>query len=253
MVATERCLLFWILVAGAGLARADDIEEMSATRILEKVDDLYRGESARGEMRMKVVTAHWTRELEMEFWARGEEKTLIRILSPKKEKGTATLKNGEKIYNYLPKVNKVIHVPSSMMSSSWMGSHFTNNDLVKEARMSDDYDATISFRGRRDGEQVVELTCKPKPDAPVVWDRVVVTVGAEHVLPRKVAYHGQDGDLARTLSFTDVGRMGGRRLPATMRMQPADKPDEYTEVHYEEVEFDASIPKDKFTLRALRH
>ena len=122
-------------------------ESLTAKEILDKVDDLYRGTSSHGKMTMEVVTSHWNRTLSLEFWSKGKDKSLVRILAPLKEKGTATLRSGNEIWNYLPKVNRVVKLPSSMMSASWMGSHFTNDDLVKQSRFADDYTFEVTRQG----------------------------------------------------------------------------------------------------------
>jgi len=233
-------------------AEAAPAGEASARAILDHVDDLFRGESAHGRAEMTVKTEHWERSLTMEFWSKGKELSLIRILAPKKEQGTATLKVGNELWNYLPKVKRVIKLPSSMMSASWMGSHFTNDDLVKESRMTVDYDFSITFQGRRDDADAIELTLHPKENAAVVWGKVVVVVRAEDYLPISVTYYDEDLDLARTLTYHDVRELGGRRLPTTMRMVPADKPDEMTEVTYEAIEFDLKLDDDLFSLRTLQ-
>jgi hypothetical protein len=234
------------------LATACPAAARDARAILDHVDDLFRGSSSHGRATMHVVAAHWERTLTLEFWTRGKERSLIRILAPKKERGTATLKVGNDLWNYLPKVRRVVKLPSSMMSASWMGSHLTNDDLVKESRMADDYDFTITFDGVRDGATVVDVTCTPKPDAPVVWGRVVVEVGADDLLPRVVRYFDEDLDLARTMTYSDVETRGGRRLPTRLRVVPADKPAESTTLTWDAIEFDVALPEDTFSLRTLQ-
>jgi len=239
-------LLLGVLVS-APVAAA----ELSPKQILDRVDDLYRGNSSHGKLTMTVKTEHWKREMQAEFWSLGKEKSLIRILSPKKEKGTATLKNGNKIWNYLPKVKRTIKVPSSMMGGSWMGSHFTNDDLVKESRMADDFDFKIGFEGEREGKKIIELVCIPKEDAAVVWGKVTVEVEAGSYLPLKQLYFDEDMNLARTMVFTDPKKLDDRNLPSVMRVVPADKPEEFTEVRYEDMKFDLDLPDRQFSLRAL--
>ncbi|MDP6116838.1 MAG: outer membrane lipoprotein-sorting protein, partial [Planctomycetota bacterium] len=215
-------------------------------------DDLFRGDSSKGRMTMKISTKHWTRTLSMNFWGEGKEKSLIRILSPKKEKGTATLRAGNDIWNYLPKVRRVIKLPSSMMSASWMGSHFTNDDLVKETRMADDFDTKVSFQGEREGVEIVELTCIPKEEAVVVWGKVVIAVHKDDLTPIVSHYYDEDLDLARTMTFSELRVFGGRKLPARVSIIPSDKPAEATVITYEEIEFDLKLPDDLFTLRNLQ-
>jgi outer membrane lipoprotein-sorting protein len=242
------CLAILLLLRAASSG-----EEVSTARqILDHVDDLFRGDSSHGRATMTITTEYWTRALELEFWSKGKERSLIRILAPEKEKGTATLKVGNDLWNYLPKVKRVVKLPSSMLSASWMGSHFTNDDLVKESRMTEDYTYEVTFAGGRDGVRIVELTCIPKPNAPVVWGKVIVRARAEDWMPLQVAFHDEDMDLARTITYTDVRVMAGRRLPTLMTVVPADKPAESTRVRYETIEFDLGLDDDLFSLRTLQ-
>ncbi|MFH1091852.1 MAG: outer membrane lipoprotein-sorting protein, partial [Pseudomonadota bacterium] len=227
-------------------------EALTPRQILNRVDDLFRGESSHGLMTMTIITVHWKRTLSLEFWSQGKDKSLVRILAPEKEKGTATLRVGNEIWNYLPKVNRTIKLPSSMMSASWMGSHYTNDDLVKENRMADDFTFEITYQGQREGRKVVEITCYPKPEAAVVWGKVLVTVRSEDYLPLHVQYYDEDMALARTMFFSEIGDLGGRNLPTKSTVQPADKPDEKTEVKYHEVRFNLDLPESTFSLRSLQ-
>ncbi|HUU01203.1 MAG TPA: outer membrane lipoprotein-sorting protein [Myxococcota bacterium] len=245
-------MLVFMLASGAPVAAGAGGARLSAREMLEKVDDLYRGNSSYGKMTMKVVTGHWTREMKIEGWSKGKQKSLMRILSPRKEKGTTTLKSGNNIWNYLPKVKRVIKVPSSMMGGSWMGSHFTNDDLIKESRMSDDYDFKTTFEGKRNGEDVVDITCTPKPEAAVVWGKLVVTVRTSDMQPLAVLYYDEDLELARTMTFSEIKEMSGRRIPTVMKMVPADKPAEYTMFRYNEIKFDVPLKDDIFSLRSLQ-
>jgi hypothetical protein len=255
--AHARCaiLLTALLVPfSARAVRADEplTRALGARQILDRVDDLFRGSSSVGRASMQIATEHWTRSLTLAFWTKGKERSLIRILEPKKEKGTATLKVGNELWNYLPKVNRVIKLPSSMMSASWMGSHLTNDDLVRESRMADDYDFEITFDGVRDGERIVELTCIPKEDAPVVWGKVVVTVHRDGYLPSSVLYYDEDLELVRSMTYSAVRELGGRELPTEITIVPQDKPDEHTRLRYEELDFDVTNDDELFSLRELQ-
>jgi outer membrane lipoprotein-sorting protein len=247
----HRLALLLVVLAGAPTLAADD-PSTRARQILDHVDDLFRGDSAHGQAEMTIETEHWTRTLEMEFWSKGTERSLIRIIAPEKEKGTATLKVGTDLWNFLPKVKRVVKLPSSMLSASRMGSHLTNDDLVRETRMADDYTYEVTFEGERDGQQVIEIACTPKPEAPVVWGKVVVRVGKDDSMPLQVAFHDEDMDLARTMLYGDVQTLGGRTLPTTMTVVPADEPDEMTRIHYRDIVFDVAPPDDLFSIRTLQ-
>ena len=129
---------------------------------------------------------------------------ILKVLKPKKEKGLATLRVDKNVWNYMPKVKRVVKIPSSMMSSSWMGSHFTNDDLVKQSRMAEDYTFSITYEGMKDGEEVIEITCLPNKEAAVVWGKVEVVVYADNHIPLRMIYYDEDLLLSRTLEFTNI-------------------------------------------------
>ncbi len=200
---------------------------------------------------MTVSTEHWKRTLQLEFYNKGKDQSLIRILSPKKEKGTATLRVKKDMWNYLPKVKRVIKVPVTMMGGAWMGSHFTNDDLVKQSRMADDFTYQLTFEGKRAGREVKEVTCIAREDAAVVWGKVVVEVLAKDSMPVAIRYYDEDLELIRTMEFGEFKTFGGRYIPALMKIVPKDKPGEYTEVRYDKLDFDAVIPDAIFSRRRL--
>ena len=238
--------------ATGDLPPAKDAQAARVQKILDKIDRMWRGTSSEGEMEMEVVTAHWSRTLRMEGYSEGMDRSLVRITYPAKEEGVATLKVGENIWNYLPKINRVTKVPASMMLGSWMGSHFTNDDIVKESRYALDYRTRITFEGERDGQRIVELTLHPLPEAPVVWGRVVARVRADDYIPLEISYYDEDGREVRKLTFSEVKEMGGRVIPTVLTMRPTDKPGEYTRVKYLRMKFDVALPKDLFSLRSLK-
>ena len=236
-------------LAAVGPARAQT--DPRVLEIIDEVDRLMRGESSAGVMRMEIDTEHWSRALEMRIWSLGTEHSLVRVESPAREAGTATLMVENEVWNYLPNVDRTIKVPPSMMLGSWMGSHFTNDDLVKESRLIEDYDIVISHEGPRDGEDVWEFTLTPKPDAPVIWGRIEQQIRKRDRMPLWANYYDEDGTLVRTMNFSDFKVMGGRTLPARMIMEPTDG-EERTVVTYLELEFDVGLDEDFFSLRNLR-
>jgi hypothetical protein len=220
--------------------------------IIDRVDRILRGDSSRGTATMEIVTEHWNRSITMDVWSLGTDYSLVRVTAPAKEAGTGTLKAEQDIWNYLPKVDRTIKIPVSMMSGSWMGSHFTNDDLVKESRLIEDFDITTSFEGERDGVDVWEFTLTPKPEAAVVWGSIEYRVRKDGYMPMWARYYDEDGELARTLEFSEFRRMGGRLVPAVMNMRPADKPDERTTMLYDHLEFDVGLDKSFFSLQSLK-
>jgi outer membrane lipoprotein-sorting protein len=234
------------------LLAATAVGQETPREIIDRVDRILRGESSRGMATMEVVTEHWERSMTLELWSLGTEYSLVRVTAPAKEAGTATLKSGQDIWNYLPKVDRTIKIPASMMMGSWMGSHFTNDDLVKESRLVDDYEIVTSFEGEREEQEVWEFTLTPRPDAPVVWGRIEYQVRQSDLMPMWARYYDEDGELVRTMTFSDFRQVGGRLVPTRMDLHPAEDPDERTTVLYEELAFDVDIDESFFSLQSLK-
>jgi hypothetical protein len=231
------------------LALAARAADPTIEQLLDKTDDIARGASSMAVVEMHVKTANYERTMKMQAWSQGTDRTLIRVLEPAKDAGVSTLKVDDNIWNYLPKVDRTMKVPAGMMSGSWMGSHFSNDDLVKDSRLSDDFTATLVGRPEAGGYWVIELV--PKPDAPVVWGRIVAKITPDE-LPAEMAFYDEKGVLARTMSYGSVVEFDGRKVPSTMRLVPADKPGEFTEIRYAELDFDPAIPDATFTLQGLK-
>jgi len=242
-------MLAFLLVA---LAVPAAHAQRSAREIVDHVDQLLRGNSSEGRVTMEIVTADWSRSPELDIWSLGTDYSLVRVVAPRKDAGTAWLKAGNDLWNYLPRVDRTIKLPPSLMGASWMGSHFTNDDLVKESRLIEDYDIAIVFEGVRDGARVWEFSLTPKPEAPVVWGRIVEEVRQDDYMPTWARYYDEQGQLIRTMLFGDVRRMGGRLVPARLTVAPEDKPGERTVVLYERLTFDVPLEPSFFSLRQLQ-
>ncbi len=239
-------------ISTSSVAQQSDEHSVRAKEILRQVDDMWRGTSSHTILAMKVRTEHYTRNLRIEGWSKGKEKSLVRILAPLKEKGVATLKSGNSIYSYLPRTDRTIRLTSGMMMGSWMGSHFTNDDLVKESRMEEDYDPVISFEGNRNNQDLIEFTLTPKPDAAVVWGKVSLTVLADGYLPLIQNYYDEDMKIVRTMHFSEIGKLADRKVPTVMRIVPTDKPSEYTELIYQKMELGIKLEDSFFSLAHLK-
>lgn len=225
--------------------------EPTVEDLLESTDDMTRGSSSDAVVEMHVKTANYDRTMKMRIQSQGKDKTLIRILEPAKDAGVCTLKVDNNLWNYLPKVDRTMKIPAGMMAGNWMGSHFTNDDLVKDSRLSEDFTATMSSRPADNPEGVYVITLVPKPDAPVVWGSIVVKVRPDK-MPVSIVYKDDKGNTVRTMAFSDYKTFDGRMAPATMTMTPADKPGEFTSFTYISIDYDAGLPDSTFTLQALK-
>lgn len=238
-------LLLSLALVGRGAERGD------AKEIVKKMDELYRSQSSYAAMEMEIATPHWKRTLKMEAWSLGMEKFFLRILEPKKERGIATLKIGNEMWNFLPRTNKVMKVPPSMMMGSWMGSDFTNDDLVKEYTFFDDYSFEFT-QVENPQPDVLYVKCIPREGLPIVWGYIVVAVRDQDYLPVWQGYYDEKEQLMREMVFKDIKTLGGKKIPAVMELVPLNKKGNKTIVRYLDARFDIKIDKDTFTLRNLR-
>ncbi len=253
------CVLLCLISLNAGAVQTEgarpDIQE-----VISAVDQLYRHDSSHTLLEMTIETPHWERTLKIESWSEGMDRVLIRIREPSKERGMGTLRIDNEMWNYLPRTNKVMKIPPSMMMSSWMGSDFKNNDLVKEFTFIDDYDFSYISESEvadehvapSSSEDLLYLECVPKAGRPIIWGHVVLIVDAEDLIPRRELYYDEHGVLMRTMRFSDVTDFGGTRLPAVMELKPQAKPGNRTVIRYLEAEFNIPLREDTFTLRNLR-
>lgn len=241
-------VITWLLPLGL-LAQSSSDTELTA--IVRHFDELYRSNSSQGKMEMAIITPNWQRTLKMDVWSEGLDKTFIRITEPLKEKGVATLRMGNEMWNYLPKTNKVIKIPPSMMMSSWMGSDFTNDDLVNEFTMERDFSSRfVTVDSPQTGEWYVEFV--PHEGVPVVWGKIVAAIRKSDYLPVWEKDYDEKGNLMRVMYFKEIKDFGGRRVPSIMELIPQNKEGHKTIVRYLEMVFDRKIDQDIFTLRNLR-
>ena len=220
-------------------------------KIVRRIDELYRSRSSYSELEMQIVTPHWERTLKMRAWTEGMEKTFIRILSLAKERGVATLRVGNEMWNYLPKTNKVMKIPPSMMMSSWMGSDFTNDDLVREFTFVDDY--TYKLINPDDAQRgLIYIEFIPKEGLPIVWGKVTVAVRDEDYIPVWERYYDEKNNLIRVMYFRDIKEFDGRKIPSLMELIPQTKEGYKTVIRYLGIDFNVALPSDVFSLRNLR-
>jgi outer membrane lipoprotein-sorting protein len=196
---------------------------------------------------MQISNEDGQRNLSMKIWSLGD-KVLVRITGPQDEAGTAILKDGSDIQYYLPKSNRTVKIPASMAMTSWMGSDFTIDDLVKQSFLTRDYSISISFTGKRGGVAVYEYTLTPKPEAAVVWGKIVLQIRQADSVPTWQGYYDEDGKLVRELTFSEYKTIGGRLIPTRLVMRPADKAGAQTTIEYEDIAFDVPISEGTFSL-----
>jgi len=216
--------------------------------LIRDVEQQYHGTSSHALTTMQVRTVNWERTLEMEAWSLGRDYFLVRILEPAKERGVATLKRDREVWNYLPKVDRTIKVPPSMMGGSWMGSHITNDDLVKASHVDEDY----TFRLLEEGPGHWLIECLPRPEAAVVWGKIVYRLRKQPRVPEQIDYFDEEQQRVREIRFDDVRKLGDRIVPLKLTVTPLDKPGEQTVLHYRDLVFGVPLDQGYFSLRSLQ-
>lgn len=247
LIATSLSLLLSPLVSSPLHAQRPlpDLDE-----VIDHLDRLYRADASHARMTMTVVRDRGTRELTLESWSKGEDRALVVIRAPAREAGTATLRTEEGLWSYGARADRLIRIPTGLLSESWMGSHLTNDDLMRETSYDEDYESSLSW-ATLDGERFLRVTLTPRPEAPVVYTRLEFYLTADEWLPVLWEFY-DEARLMRTMRFDEVRPVSGRRLPTRMIVQPADAPNERTEVRYDELRLDAPVDDDLFTRRGLR-
>lgn len=236
--------LFAFTAATAGAQTAAEIVQESYKRM--------EGESSRAEVTMQIVRPSWERSVSMKSWTLGEEYSLILITAPARDEGTAFLMRENEIWNWLPDVNRTIKMPPSMMSQSWMGSDFSNNDLVRESSIITDYTYKMLGESTINGYDCYKIEMTPKPDAPIVWAKVISYISKDNYLNLRAEYFDEDDYMVRYMTGSDVKEMNGRIIPTRMEMIPVDEEGHKTVIIYNDIEFNIDISERFFSIQNMK-
>ncbi len=237
----------FILMIVATVINAQDIKE-----IIKQADEKFRGNSSQGEMTMIIERPSWSRTVSMKNWTLGNGYSLIYITAPAKEKGQVFLKREKEMWNWVPNIERMIKIPPSMMMQSWMGSDFTNDDLVRESSLVKDYTHKLI------GEETIEnLVCYkaeliPFDDAPVVWGKVLMWISKEELHWLKAEFYDEDGYLVNTEILSDIKKMDDRAMPTRMEMIPADEEGHKTIMIFNDIKFNTKIKESFFSQQNMK-
>lgn len=245
----KRLFVFLMLSALMGTAHTT---EPDPRQLIRSAMDHWRGETSYSEMTMTIRRPEWERSMSMRAWSKGTEQSLVRVTEPKKDAGNGTLLDDNSMWTYTPKVNRIIKVPSSMMSQSWMGSDFSNKDISKSTDIIDQYEHSLEGMETLDGHEVYIISATPLEDAAVVWGREVLWVRDDFLLMEH-QFWDQDGTLVKTMKTLEIQEMDGRSVATLMRMGKTDSPQEWTQIEVGTVDFDLELPTSTFTLSNLRN
>jgi len=228
------------------------VYSQNATEIVRKANDLVMGKTSQGINKMKVVRPDWSREVTMKLWSKGTDYYMILITAPAREKGQVFLKRKNELWNWMPSIGRTIKIPPSMMMQSWMGSDFTNDDLLKESSIVNDYVHKIIGSEVVDGYDSYKIELTPKPNAAVVWGKILLWVSKKGYYELKIEFYDETGVLINRQLGSEIKKMGGRTLPTKLTMIPMDKEGNKTILELIDVVFDKPISNSFFSQQNMK-
>lgn len=241
-----------IFLLGSVLLSSVQAQETDAAQLVRNAMDHWRGLTSYSDMTMTIHRPDWERSMTMKSWSKGDKRSLVRVVEPRKDAGNGTLLNDGSMWTFTPRINRIIKVPSSMMSQSWMGSDFSNKDISKSTDIIDQYDHELLQVEEVDGHVYYTISSVPHEDAAVVWGKEILIVRDDYVLMEQ-QFWDQDGILVKSMKTLEVKEMGGRAVARVMRMGKVDSPEEWTQLTANAIEFDLELPDSLFTLSSLRN
>lgn len=224
----------------------------SAKEIVQKMDDNAFGGRIKSNMKMTIVRPEWSRTMEFKSWADGSDYSLILVMAPAREKGITYLKRAQEMWNFQPSIDRTIKMPPSMMTQSWMGSDFKNDDLVRQSSVVNDYQHKLLGKETIDGRECYKIEMIPNEDAPVVWGKVIIWIDSKDYLNLKTEHYDEDEELVDTNYGQKIKEMDGRLLPTKMVLVPADEEGHKTIMEYISLEFDAKFESRFFSTQNMK-
>jgi len=225
---------------------------LTAKEIIQKADDKNRGLSSQGEMTMTIIRPDWTRSVSMKSWSKGKEYSLVLITEPAKDKGQVFLKRKTDMWNWMPSIDKLIKIPPSMMLQSWMGSDFTNDDLVRESSIVIDYTHKLMGKESIRGYDCYKIELTPLPDAPVVWGKVIMWITTSGFDQWKAEYYDEDNRLINMSNSYDIKKMGDREVPTKIEIIPQNKTGQKTVLQINRMQFNINMDDSFFSQQNMR-
>jgi hypothetical protein len=228
------------------------VAAQTATEVITKADEKMQGKTNRGTMIMKIVRPKWTREITMKVWGKGVDYSLVLITEPARDEGTGTLKRKKELWSWQPSIDRIIKMPPSMMMQSWMGSDFTNDDLVNQSSMVVDYSHDFMGDTTIGSYDCWKIAMYPKEESAVVWGKLEAYVSKKDHFQLILKYYDEDEFLINTMTLSDIREMGGRVIPTKMVMIPAENPDQKTVIIYRDFEYDIDLQESFFSVQNLK-
>jgi outer membrane lipoprotein-sorting protein len=241
-------MLLAVILFGALGANAQDAKE-----IVRKADTKFNGEkSSYSEMTMTIVRPKYKRSIDFKNWTEGRDKALTLITAPAKEAGQSFLRDDNNMWSWNPTIQRLIKLPPSMMSQGWMGSDYSNDDILKESSIVVDFDQTLKGSEMIDGMDCYKIELLPHADADVVWGKIIMWISKDEYLQLKVEYYDEEGLLVKTHLASDIKSFDDRRLPSRMEIIPTEEPDNRTIVTISSMKFNMPLDANFFSQQNMK-
>lgn len=245
------CMISAILLVNTGVTLLS--QPLSATEIIRKADEKFNGEkSSYSVMSMTIIRPEWKRTIEFRNWTLGRDFALTLITSPAKEAGQTFLKRAVEMWSWNPSINRLIKLPASMMSQGWMGSDYTNDDILRESSAVNDYTHEIEGEETMDGRLCYKIKMTAKDDASIVWGKQVRWIDKKEFLVLKAQLYDEDGYLVRTETGSDIKVMDGRTITTKIELVPEEEPENLTLVEIREIKFNLPLEESFFSQQNMK-
>lgn len=241
-----------ILVTLSISQRVTSQSALSAEEIIKKADEKVRGKTNHSIMEMEIVRPTWKRNISFRAWGRGLDYSMTYITSPAKDKGQVFMKRKTEMWNWMPTIGRMIKIPASMMSQGWMGSDYTNDDILKESSMVVDYNHNLVAEEKVEGFDCYKIEMIPKEEAAVIWGKVHKWITKDEFIQIKSEYFDEDDDLVKSDFGYDFKVMDGRLIPTRIEIVPADEEGKKTVLYLTEIQFDIDLPESYFSQQNMK-
>ncbi len=225
---------------------------VSAEEIIKKADEKVRGKTNHSQMKMEIIRPTWQRDISFKAWGRGLDYSMTYITSPARDKGQVFMKRETEMWNWMPTIGRMIKIPASMMSQGWMGSDYTNDDILKESSMVVDYTHTLLSEEVIEGHDCYKIQMIPKDEAAVIWGKVHKWITKDEYIQLRSEYFDEDGDLVKSDFGYDIKSMDGRLIPTRIEIVPADEEGKKTVLYITEIKFDIELPETFFSQQNMK-
>lgn len=227
-------------------------QQLTAAEIIQKADEKVRGKTNHTIMEMQIVRPTWSRTISMKSWSNGLDYSMTYITAPAKDKGQVFMKRETEMWNWMPSIGRMIKIPASMMSQGWMGSDYTNDDILKESSIVRDYVHSIEKEEVVEAMNCYKIQMIPKEEAAVIWAKVYKWITKDEFIQIKSEYYDEDDDLVKSDFGYDFKDMDGRLIPSRVEIVPSGEDGKKTVILIKDIQFDIDLPTSYFSQQNMK-